>query len=128
MAVSFTKPARSIPDQLILLQQRGLVIRDAAIASHYLTHIGYYRLAGYWKIFQTNVTAHSFERGTRFEAVIEQYDFDREMRLLKIPQRFRGCIGISKRLGIRGPLEIKDVYDNSLFITSVGTLAIFFTE
>jgi len=58
------------------------VIRDEAAASHYLKHVGYYRLAGYWKIFQTNTTVHTFREGTHFEEVIEQYDFDRELRLL----------------------------------------------
>ena len=68
--------------QIALLQSRGMVINDQAFASHFLTHVGYYRLAGYWQIFQTDPIKHIFRNITYFEDVIALYDFDRELRLL----------------------------------------------
>ena len=49
---------------------------------HYLTHVGYYRLSGYWQYLQRNRISHTFIPGTDFDQVIELYNFDRELRLL----------------------------------------------
>lgn len=35
-------------DQANLLKARGLSINDLAIVEHYLIHLNYFRLAGYW--------------------------------------------------------------------------------
>jgi abortive infection bacteriophage resistance protein len=82
MSVPFSKPATSIPEQIALLQKRGLTINDEKIAEHYLLHVGYYRLAGYWQIFQNDRMNHTFIRNTTIEQLIELYNFDRELRLL----------------------------------------------
>lgn len=82
MTVPFLKPAISISDQISLLQQRRLELNDMALAEHYLTHVGYYRLAGYWQVYQSDQVNHIFNAGTTFEKVIELYNFDRELRLL----------------------------------------------
>lgn len=80
--IVFSKPAFSIQDQIALLLARGLVIKDITLAEHFLTHVGYYRLAGYWQIFQTNTRLHTFIANTTFDQIIELYNFDRELRLL----------------------------------------------
>lgn len=82
MSVPFAKAAISIPDQILLLQQRNLFIHDKNLAEHYLIHVGYYRLAGYWQFLQCDPIKHIFNAGTTFENVIELYNFDRELRLL----------------------------------------------
>jgi abortive infection bacteriophage resistance protein len=82
MSIPFIKPATTVDEQIALLQKRGLIINDIASARHYLSHIGYYRLAGYWQIYQTDRTNHIFKAGTTIEEIIELYDFDRELRLL----------------------------------------------
>ena len=82
MSTPFRKPAISIPDQIALLEQRGLVIKDKAHAEHFLLHIGYYRLAGYWQVLQNDSVKHTFIPGATFEDVIALYNFDRELRLL----------------------------------------------
>jgi len=46
------KPWKSFEDQLILLQQRGLIVEDKVAALDYLERIGYYRLSGYWYPFR----------------------------------------------------------------------------
>jgi abortive infection bacteriophage resistance protein len=82
MPVPFNKPATSITEQIAILRQRGLIIKDPPAAEHYLKHVGYYRLAGYWQIFQNEPIHHIFIPGTTIEEIIELYNFDRELRLL----------------------------------------------
>ncbi|SFD14540.1 Abortive infection bacteriophage resistance protein [Chitinophaga sp. CF118] len=78
----FNKPATSFQDQIALLQQRGLIITNTATAEHHLRHIGYYRLAGYWQIFQHDKVRHTFIPDTTIDQIIELYNFDRQLRLL----------------------------------------------
>jgi abortive infection bacteriophage resistance protein len=80
----FTKPAKSIPDQLVLLQERGMVIADIDIARHSLRHISYYRLRAYWLYFEAEPDSgtHIFKPNTTFDNVLELYEFDRQLRLL----------------------------------------------
>lgn len=78
--MDFAKPFKSIPEQLQLLRDRGLIIDDDA--EHYLRHLNYYRLAGYWLPFEQNHSTHSFRTNTHFDDVLNLYLFDRELRLL----------------------------------------------
>jgi abortive infection bacteriophage resistance protein len=82
MTMPFEKPTTTVTEQIFLLQQRGLVINDPALAEHYLTHVGYYRLAGYWQFLQNDPVNHTFIPGVAFENIVELYNFDRELRLL----------------------------------------------
>ncbi|WP_440132802.1 Abi family protein, partial [Chitinophaga sancti] len=75
----YNKPATSAKDQTQLLIDRGLVIDDLAKAEHYLTHVGFYRLAGYWLHLQDDPQKHTFIKGTNFLQAIELYEFDREI-------------------------------------------------
>jgi abortive infection bacteriophage resistance protein len=80
MTMQYNKPFQSIDQQLILLSQRGLVIDiDAA---HYLKHLNYYRLSGYWLPFYEDSCTHQFKTNTQFPDVLNLYIFDRELRLL----------------------------------------------
>src|SRR5690554_1971803 len=80
--MDFTKPARTWEQQLELLQDRGLMIPDADRARHYLAHINYYRLTGYWLPFEEDHASHKFRPGVSFDDVLNLYIFDREFRLL----------------------------------------------
>ncbi|CAL1521197.1 Abi family protein [Chitinophaga sp. MM2321] len=82
MTTPYTKPSTSTSHQIALLQRRGLTIDDPLEAEHYLKHIGYYRLAGYWQIFQNDAVTHTFIPGSTFEQIAELYNFDRELRIL----------------------------------------------
>jgi hypothetical protein len=82
MSTSFSKPLSSVTQQITLLETRGLVIKNTALATHFLTHVGYYRLAGYWQAFQHDPVKHLFHPGTLFETIVNLYDFDRALRLL----------------------------------------------
>jgi abortive infection bacteriophage resistance protein len=80
--MNYDKPYKSIQEQIDLLQSRGLIIDDPSDAIHYLHHLNYYRLAGYWLSFEENHATHFFRKGTRFSDVLNLYIFDRELRLL----------------------------------------------
>lgn len=82
MKPAYSKPAISISEQIHLLETRGLIIKDLTQAEHYLKHIGYYRLAGYWRIFQSDKVNHTFLANVQFRHIVELYEFDRELRTL----------------------------------------------
>jgi abortive infection bacteriophage resistance protein len=78
----YSKETYSIDQHLAQLKSRGLVIADDDFARHYLQHVSYYRLAGYWWPMQEDKENHVFKPGSRFEDVINLYNFDRELRIL----------------------------------------------
>ncbi len=76
------KPARTIQDQIALLQSRNMSFRQIANAPHFLSNISYYRLKGYWWEMQDDKVNHHFVNGSFFEDVIDLYNFDRHFRLI----------------------------------------------
>lgn len=78
----YTKVPLTIAQQIEQLKHRGLTISDEELAHHFLSQIGYYRLAGYWWPMQSDKANHVFKLNSRFENVIALYNFDRELRLL----------------------------------------------
>ena len=61
-------------------------------------NVGYYRLVGYWWPMQSNKVTHSFKPGSKFENVVDLYNFDRELRLLVFGVIERIEIGFRARL------------------------------
>lgn len=80
--MDFHKPATTVDEQIELLKKRGMDVPDRERAAHYLSHINYYRLTGYWLPFEADHSTHQFETGTCFDEVLNLYIFDREFRLL----------------------------------------------
>ncbi len=78
----FNKSPKTFDEQIDLLQSRGMVIEDHKAARHYLSHLNYYRLTAYWLPFEADHASHTFHPGTNFNAVLNLYVFDRELRLL----------------------------------------------
>lgn len=78
----FKKPFKTIDEQIELLCSRGIVINDLEVAKYYLSHINYYRLSGYWLLFEKDHQTHQFREGTKFEDILNLYQFDRELRLI----------------------------------------------
>lgn len=77
----YTKRALTLDQQIDQLRQRGLIIDEDA--SHFLSHISYYRLAGYWWPMQTEPKeAHIFKENSKLSDVISLYNFDRELRII----------------------------------------------
>jgi abortive infection bacteriophage resistance protein len=77
----FDKTAISIGEQIIKLQERGLIVTENDNAAHYLSHISYYRLGEYWHSMQDD-KEHLFKQNSKFKDVISLYNFDAELRIL----------------------------------------------
>lgn len=76
--MKYEKPYLTFDEQADMLAKRGLSgSRDALLQC--LRSVGYYRMSGYWHIFQKN---NAFVEGTAIEDVIEIYCFDRQLRLV----------------------------------------------
>lgn len=113
---TYPKPFKDIPSLLLLLQQRGLSIPDAARAARCLQRIGYYRLSGYWYPLRNSRADHSgrmiieedFRPGATFAQVADLYVFDKKLRLhfLDAIERVEIAIRIkiAEILGRRDPL------------------------
>lgn len=82
----FCKPYRNGQDLVGILRDRGLEIPDVDTAVTWLDKIGYYRFTGYALSFrltdQSGKPVDLFRPQTRFEDVIDLYEFDRHLRLL----------------------------------------------
>lgn len=78
----YQKIAFTIEQQVEQLKKGGLVISDSDQIEHFLSHISYYRLAGYWWPMQKDKVAHTFKPNSRFSYVIASYNFGRELRIL----------------------------------------------
>ena len=76
----YTKQPIDIPAQLTILKQRGLVVIDETLAKQQLASISYFRLASYWKVFETDEATHQLKDGTTLDDVITLYNFDKELR------------------------------------------------
>lgn len=66
------------------MKERGLIVANHEQAKHYLGHLNYYRLSGYWFPFKQSPTVNQFRPNISFEEVLNLYIFDRELRLLVI--------------------------------------------
>lgn len=77
------KPPTTLDEQIELLRRRGMRVTDDDRARHYLAHLNYYRLRGYWMGFElpNGNGDHPFRPGTDFDTIIALYDFDRRLRL-----------------------------------------------
>lgn len=130
----YTKPYKSIADQITLLEDRGMVITDRSAASACLQRIGYYRLSGYWYPFRKSrfavnpvtgqqlvnpqtgkpqiVVQDDFRAGTTLQHVMDLYVFDKRLRLLfldaieRIEVSLR--VDIALLIGARSPWAHRD--------------------
>lgn len=59
-----------------------MVINNEDLALHTLQHYNYYRLGAYWLPFENDHNSHQFKPHTKFEAVLNLYNFDRLLRLM----------------------------------------------
>lgn len=94
MLIPYTKPHLPIPDQIALLQSRGMAITDHAKAADHLQRHGYYRLSGYWfpaRMLQPVMLpdgaialrpTDAFRAGTTLENIVNLCVFDKKLRML----------------------------------------------
>lgn len=79
---SYDKPFLNIQEQVNKLKIRGMIFEDEAFAIKQLENINYYRLSGYWLIYEQKDKEHQFYPNTTFEKIYNTYIFDRALRLL----------------------------------------------
>ena len=78
--MEYNKPALSISDHLVALQQRGITIQDSTTAEQFLNNVSYFRFAAYLRIFKQ--PDDTFRAGSTFEQVSTLYSFDVDLRKL----------------------------------------------
>ncbi len=94
---------RSVEDLLTLLEGRGLRIGDRALATHYLSTIGHYRLTDFYPFFYSGTKSFDAALPAALDDVFHLYSFDRRLRLLLL-----------------GPLEKIEVALRALLIKEIG--------
>ena len=77
------KPAKTIEEQITLLEERGIIIDDYDFAKFCLTNNNYYRLMGYAYQFKTEKEV--YLENTNFSTIAKIYDFDRSLRQIIYP-------------------------------------------
>jgi abortive infection bacteriophage resistance protein len=80
MSKIYSKIPISFEEQILLLNNRGLVIDNEQKALSYLKEISYYRLSAYFLPYQK--AKDKFDAYINFDQIIKTYSFDRELRLL----------------------------------------------
>lgn len=82
MVRGYTKPFKTVPEQLALLQARGLVVGEPTAVERELRRLGYYRFSGYAHFFRTPGDDSRFQPGLTFEQVLALATFDDELRMI----------------------------------------------
>ena len=111
--MKYDKPALTVEQQIEQLAARGMAFGDPERAAHYLAELNYYRLSGYWLRHEADHAAHRFLEGTTFEAVLDDYMFDRSLKLLvldaverlEVSIRTRWAYSIGLRHGAHAHLD-----------------------
>ncbi|WP_418186994.1 Abi family protein [Aliarcobacter lanthieri] len=95
---SFLKPFLTVEEQIEQLKSRGMKFHNEEKAKKYLENLNYYRLGGYWLIFEENHEKHEFYEDTYFEEVVNLYLFDRDLKLLLLDAIERVEVSIRSKL------------------------------
>lgn len=81
--MKYDKQPIELSQQLDLLKQRGLLVRDEEKALKQLHSISYFRLASYWRIMEVQDSVnHLFQPDSYLDEVIRLYLFDKKLRTL----------------------------------------------
>ena len=78
----YTKQLLTLQEQIEVLKQRGLLVESDEEAKYALDTISYFRLAGYWRLMETDRQQHIFKPGSSFSQILSLYQFDEELRIL----------------------------------------------
>ncbi|MGP6175088.1 Abi family protein [Corynebacterium sp. A21] len=78
----YEKPYTSVPEQVSILQQRGMDVGDPLQAEALLRRYGYYRLSGYTHFYRQDPSSSGFIAGTTLSQVKLLYCFDEKVRSL----------------------------------------------
>ena len=128
--MKFTKPPTSLDQQIDILTQRGMVVSNKEQAKHFLQHMNYYRLSGYWLPFEASHNPHQFQANTNFDQIIDLYIFDRELRLLvmdaiervEVSVRTQWALYLSQKYGAHAHLDSNLFKDQQKYLRTLGKL------
>lgn len=128
--MQFTKPPTDLDQQVDILIHRGMAVPDREQAKHFLQHLNYYRLSGYWLPFEASHHPHQFYPGTSFDQIIDLYVFDRELRLLvmdaieriEVSVRTQWAYHLSQKYGSHAHLDSGLFKDQQRYLRTLGNL------
>ena len=80
--MEYTKQPIDYPQQIQMLKERGLIIKDEKQALEQLRIISYFRLANYLRPMEQDKEKHTFKPNSTFENALNLYYFDKELRAL----------------------------------------------
>lgn len=78
------KQAKTFEEQLAILKQRGIVVKDSQEAISTLQRINYYRLTAYGLTLKNPERQDQYLPGTTFDRLVALYEFDKKLRQLLI--------------------------------------------
>ena len=86
-------------------------LNNEAYVEHYLNYIGYFRLSGYLRFYvdPTDPGGDRFVNGTKFQAAVDLYVFDRKLRELLLDALERVEISIKSTMNNVGATNESDV-------------------
>ncbi len=96
-----SKPYLTIDQQINVLKEKNLIIKDEKIAKEILTNIGYFSLIGGYKQSFINPMTRKYDKETSIDDILALYRFDEQLRQLtfcylnKIEQRIQNIIADS---------------------------------
>lgn len=117
----YRETAKTIDEQIAIMQTRGIVINNEAKAKKYLSNIGYYRMGFYIHPFEVTSLRlgrnkrHEVRPGTKIEEIVALYYYDFDLRT--ILNRYLSIIEVSIRSTIIYELSIKYKYDTTWFVS-----------
>lgn len=81
------KQPTTIEQQIEQLKSRGMIINDESDIHRWISTVGYYRLSGYWWMYEERYPScaprnHKFKENTSWEQVKHTYIFDQKFRRL----------------------------------------------
>ena len=94
----YSKKPLTIPEQLSLLQTRGVTVEDMAFAELVLSNVSYYRFSAYLYPFRRRDGEVGYKAGTSFQKCWQFYHFDRRLRLCVLDAVERVEVAIKTRI------------------------------
>ena len=75
-----SKTFKTLDEQIVLLQEKGLVIDDYDYTKEVLLRENYFFLSGYRHVFMKKDGSRKFREGTNFRELYSMFNFDRQIR------------------------------------------------
>lgn len=134
MTRRFQKPPLALQDQINHLRAAGMVVPDESRAEHWLKHVSYYRLSGYWHVWKDRLSAEEtrFVADSNFDTICDLYAFDQDLRdcvghaveQIEVALRGAWAYALAQNSGSHGYLDAALYSDRREFHQMLGKLAV----